>query len=117
LAEAVAPYRVSIAPPRAPASLAGAAPAWLKIARANRNNLRDLSVEIPLGRLVALTGVSGSGKTTLAREILLPALQARLKSSGAPAKASDRLETDAENGTEEDAAERTGALIEGWESL
>jgi excinuclease ABC subunit A len=42
---------------------------------ATAHNLRDLSVAIPLRRLVCLTGVSGSGKTTLLREILLPALE------------------------------------------
>src|SRR5205085_664712 len=42
---------------------------------ADRHNLKNLTVEIPLSRFVCLTGVSGSGKTTLAREVLLPALQ------------------------------------------
>jgi len=40
-------------------------------------------VDIPLNRFVCLTGVSGSGKTTLAREVLLPALQTRLRSAPA----------------------------------
>jgi excinuclease ABC subunit A len=52
----------------------------LTVAGANRYNLKSLTVEIPLQRFVCLTGVSGSGKTTLAREVLLPALEARLKS-------------------------------------
>ena len=43
----------------------------LKLSRATRHNLRDVSVEIPLGRFVGITGVSGSGKTTLVREVLL----------------------------------------------
>ena len=51
----------------------------LKIENATRHNLKNLSVEIPLGRFVCLTGVSGSGKTTLARDVLLPALEAKLK--------------------------------------
>jgi excinuclease ABC subunit A len=46
---------------------------WIK--NAHRNNLRHLDVEIPLGKLVCITGVSGSGKSTLMNELLYPALQ------------------------------------------
>jgi excinuclease ABC subunit A len=53
---------------------------WLTLHHASKNNLKDLTVSFPLGRLVLVTGVSGSGKSTLMRECLLPALQAQLKS-------------------------------------
>ncbi len=42
---------------------------------AHRNNLQHLEVELPLGKLVCITGVSGSGKSTLVNELLYPALQ------------------------------------------
>jgi excinuclease ABC subunit A len=50
----------------------------LTLESCNRNNLRDITVEIPLGRLVCVTGVSGSGKSTLVNELLHPALEHRL---------------------------------------
>ena len=49
---------------------------WLTLHEASVNNLRNLTVRIPLGRFVAVTGVSGSGKSTLVKECLLPAVQA-----------------------------------------
>jgi excinuclease ABC subunit A len=53
----------------------------LLIEGARENNLKNVSVEIPLERLVCLTGVSGSGKSTLMQGVLLPAL---LKARGKP---------------------------------
>ncbi|MBI2950056.1 MAG: excinuclease ABC subunit UvrA [Verrucomicrobia bacterium] len=52
----------------------------LLLSRATLHNLKNLAVKIPLERQVCITGVSGSGKTTLIRGVLLPALQAKLRS-------------------------------------
>ena len=47
----------------------------IQIRAAHRNNLKNIDVDIPLGRFVCITGVSGSGKSTLINELLYPALQ------------------------------------------
>lgn len=51
---------------------------WKKkitITGATENNLKNLTVDIPLGIMTAVTGVSGSGKSTLIKSILVPALK------------------------------------------
>ncbi|MGQ4647540.1 excinuclease ABC subunit UvrA [Lyngbya aestuarii] len=50
----------------------------LRLKDAHRNNLKHISVEVPLGKLVCISGVSGSGKSTLVNELLYPALQNHL---------------------------------------
>ena len=48
--------------------------AWLEIIDAAENNLKSITVKIPLGRITCVTGVSGSGKSTLVDDILRRAL-------------------------------------------
>jgi excinuclease ABC subunit A len=51
---------------------------WLTLRGASKNNLKNLTVRFPLGRLVLVTGLSGSGKSTLIRECLLPAIKSAI---------------------------------------
>src|SRR5262249_8156759 len=50
----------------------------ITIVGARENNLRDITVDLPLSRLVCLTGVSGSGKSTVVESILYRGLKKRL---------------------------------------
>ncbi|MDB5224402.1 MAG: uvrA, partial [Candidatus Adlerbacteria bacterium] len=52
---------------------------WIKIKGGQAFNIKNLSAEIPLGRLVTVTGVSGSGKSTFLYEVLYENLKARFE--------------------------------------
>ncbi len=51
---------------------------FIKITGARQNNLKNVDVEIPLGKFVCVTGVSGSGKSSLVNGILYPVLAEKL---------------------------------------
>ncbi|SFC32576.1 excinuclease ABC subunit A [Zunongwangia mangrovi] len=48
----------------------------IKLTGATGNNLKNVSIEFPLGKMIAVTGVSGSGKSTLINETLYPIMNA-----------------------------------------
>ncbi|NCP86980.1 MAG: excinuclease ABC subunit UvrA [Anaerolineae bacterium CG_4_9_14_3_um_filter_57_17] len=64
----------------------------LKIINATANNLKAVSVSIPLGKLVCITGVSGSGKSTLMTDVLHAALAAKLMGAHTQPGAHERIE-------------------------
>jgi excinuclease ABC subunit A len=70
---------------------------FLTIRNANARNLKNITVNIPLGAMTCVTGVSGAGKSTLVMDVLYPGVVARLQ---------DR-----------EVAASAGAEILGWENL
>jgi excinuclease ABC subunit A len=64
----------------------------IKIIGAKEHNLKNIDVDIPLGKLVVVSGVSGSGKSTLINDILAKELSARLmRANSVPGRHEDIL--------------------------
>ncbi|MDD3108862.1 MAG: excinuclease ABC subunit UvrA, partial [Alistipes sp.] len=55
---------------------------YIRVKGARENNLKEISVDFPLGVMTCVTGVSGSGKSSLVRDILYPALRRILYETG-----------------------------------
>ncbi len=52
---------------------------WIEICGARANNLKNVDLRFPVGRLSVITGISGSGKSTLMHEVLWPAVRDQLE--------------------------------------
>ena len=59
---------------------------WLIVKGATANNLKNIDIRIPVGRLTVLTGISGSGKSSFMRGVLKPAVDSQLKKPAAQKK-------------------------------
>jgi len=53
----------------------------IRIVKATENNLQDITIDVPMGQLICVTGVSGSGKSTLINDTLYKGIAQRLYSS------------------------------------
>jgi excinuclease ABC subunit A len=56
----------------------GVPDAWIELAGARANNLKEVTFRVPVGRMCVVAGVSGSGKSTLVRGVFQPALRRAL---------------------------------------
>lgn len=65
---------------------------FLKIKNARLNNLKNLDVDIPLGKIVVLTGVSGSGKSTLMQDLIFEYAKHKLRKNKPKPQGVDSIE-------------------------
>ena len=60
---------------------------WFGVRGAAEHNLKDIDVELPVGKFICVTGVSGSGKSTLVNEVIFKALANRVQRHAGQARA------------------------------
>lgn len=87
--------------------------AWLKLANIERNNLKNLNAEFPLGVMTTVTGVSGSGKSSLVSQALVELVYEALGQkviTEAPTDEADLLEQELQTHT-------SGKIIEGINNI
>ena len=65
---------------------------WLTVRGARANNLKNVTIQVPLGMITCVTGVSGSGKSSLVNEILYKSLSHTLNRSRLRAGAHDGID-------------------------
>lgn len=65
---------------------------WLTLKGATHNNLKNIDIAVPLGKLVVVTGVSGSGKSSLVSDTLFPLLNNQINRSRLEVGAYRKLE-------------------------
>ncbi|MFW9951113.1 MAG: excinuclease ABC subunit UvrA [Candidatus Thorarchaeota archaeon] len=88
---------------------------YLSLQNASTNNLKDLTVRIPLQMMVGIAGVSGSGKSSLISDTLVPLLKPYFKRGESKPK-TKKIEEENEYDDMEEVEEFSGS-IEGWEYL
>nr|ADI22741.1 excinuclease ATPase subunit [uncultured verrucomicrobium HF0500_27H16] len=79
---------------RRPVSTINSDTAWLRIRGADKNNLNNLDLDIPLNRLVGLSGVSGSGKSTLLNNVIHQGMLLKSGKTALDAAATKDLQAD-----------------------
>jgi len=84
--------RIAVPQDRRPANAFGGSALRLSIVGARGNNLKNVSVDIPVGLLTCITGVSGSGKSTLINDTLYTAVARKLYGSHAEPAEHDRID-------------------------